>query len=54
MSDTFVRRRILLVEDDEVVGRDTAFFRHTRSHFLQKPCSPGALVQTVRQCLDEK
>ena len=38
----------------EVVGRDTEFFRRTRGHFLRKPCSPGTLAQTVRQCLDEK
>jgi PAS domain S-box-containing protein len=38
----------------EVVGKDTEFFRRTRSHFLQKPCSPGTLLQTLRQCLDEK
>jgi PAS domain S-box-containing protein len=38
----------------EMVGKDTEFFRRTRSHFLQKPCSPGTLLQTVRQCLDEK
>ena len=38
----------------EVVGKDTEFFRRTGSHFLQKPCSPGTLLQTVRQCLDEK
>ena len=38
----------------EVVGKDTEFFRRTRSHFLHKPCSPATLVQTVRQCLDEE
>jgi PAS domain S-box-containing protein len=38
----------------EVVGKGTQFFRRTGSHFLQKPCSPGTLLQTVRQCLDEK
>jgi PAS domain S-box-containing protein len=38
----------------EVVGKDTEFFRQTKSHFLQKPCSPGTLLQTVRHCLDEK
>jgi PAS domain S-box-containing protein len=38
----------------EVVGKDTEFFRRTRSRFVQKPCSPGTLVQTVRQCLDDK
>ena len=38
----------------EVVGKDTEFFRRTRSHFLRKPCSPATLVQTVRQCLDEE
>ena len=38
----------------EVVGKETEFFRRTRSHFLQKPCSPATLLQTIRQCLDEK
>ncbi len=38
----------------EVVGKETEFFRRNRSHFLQKPCPPGTLLQTVRQCLDEK
>jgi two-component system, cell cycle sensor histidine kinase and response regulator CckA len=38
----------------EVVGRETGFSRRTKSHFLQKPCSPVTLLQTVRQCLDEK
>jgi PAS domain S-box-containing protein len=38
----------------EVVGKNTDFFRRTRSHFLQKPCSSRALLETVRRCLDEK
>jgi len=38
----------------EVVGQDTEFFHRTRSHFLHKPCLPSTLIQTVRQCLDEK
>jgi PAS domain S-box-containing protein len=38
----------------EVLGNGTESFRRTRSHFLQKPCSPRTLLQTVRQCLDEK
>jgi DNA-binding NtrC family response regulator len=38
----------------QVVGKDTEFFRRTRSRFVQKPCTPDTLVQTVRQCLDEK
>ena len=38
----------------EVLGKETEFFRRTRSHFLPKPCSPAKLLQTVRQCLDEK
>ena len=38
----------------EVVGRDTAFFRRTWGRFVQKHCSPATLLQTVRQCLDEK
>jgi DNA-binding NtrC family response regulator len=38
----------------EAVDKDTQFFRRTKSHFLQKPCSPGTLLQTVRQSLDAK
>ena len=38
----------------QVVGKGTEFFPRTKSHFLQKPCSPGTLLQTVRQCLDKK
>jgi signal transduction histidine kinase len=38
----------------QVVGKGTDFSRRARSHFLQKSCSPGTLLQTVRQCLDEK
>ena len=37
----------------EVVGKDTDFFRRTKSRFLHKPASPVMLVQTVRQSLDE-
>jgi hypothetical protein len=36
------------------VGKDTEFFGRTRSRFLQKSWSPGTLLETVRQCLDEK
>jgi PAS domain S-box-containing protein len=38
----------------EVMGKNTEFFHRTRSRLLQKPCSPSTLLQTVRQCLDEK
>jgi nitrogen-specific signal transduction histidine kinase len=38
----------------DVIGQDTEFFRRTKSRFLQKPCTTSALLQTVRQCLDEK
>jgi PAS domain S-box-containing protein len=37
----------------EMAGKDTNFFRRTRSHFLQKPCSTRVLLETVRCCLDE-
>ncbi len=37
----------------ELTGKDTSFFRRTRSHFLQKPCTARDLLDTVRQCLDE-
>jgi CheY-like chemotaxis protein len=38
----------------EVLGKHTDFIRRTRSHFLQKPSSSQALLETVRRCLDEK
>ncbi|HWV98556.1 MAG TPA: ATP-binding protein [Candidatus Acidoferrum sp.] len=38
----------------EIVGKETAFFRRTKSTFLHKPYKMTTLVQTVRQCLDEK
>ncbi len=37
----------------EVIGKDTEFFRRTKTHFLHKPCAPIALAKTVRQALDE-
>ncbi len=37
----------------EVIGKDTEFFRRTKTHFLHKPCAPAALAQTLRQALDE-
>ena len=38
----------------DVIGKDTDFFRRTRSYFLQKPVSSSVLLETVRRCLDEK
>ena len=38
----------------DVIGKDTEFFRRSKSYFLHKPCPPSALAQTVRQALDEK
>jgi PAS domain S-box-containing protein len=38
----------------EVLGKNTEFIRRTRSRFLQKPCSSRLLLETVRECLDEK
>ena len=37
----------------EAVGIDTDLFRQTKTCFLPKPCELSALLQTVRQCLDE-
>jgi two-component system cell cycle sensor histidine kinase/response regulator CckA len=38
----------------DTLGKGTDFLRRTGSYFLQKPCPTSTLVQTVRQCLDEK
>jgi len=38
----------------EVLGKGTEFLRRTRTYFLQKPCATSVMLQTVRQCLDEK
>jgi DNA-binding NtrC family response regulator len=38
----------------DVLGTNRDFIRRTRSHFLQKPCSARAILETVRRCLDEK
>jgi FixJ family two-component response regulator len=38
----------------DVIGKDTDFFRRTKSYFLQKPVSSRALLETVRRCLDVK
>ncbi len=38
----------------ESAGSDTDFIRRTMGYFLQKPFSSSILIQTVRQCLDEK
>jgi two-component system cell cycle sensor histidine kinase/response regulator CckA len=38
----------------DVLGTNGDFIRRTRSHFLQKPSSSRAILETVRQCLDEK
>jgi len=38
----------------EVMGKGTEFLRRTKTYFLQKPCPSSTLLQTVRQCLDEK
>src|SRR5258706_13114864 len=38
----------------ELAGKDTSFFRRHTSWFLPKPYSYHRLLQTVRQCLDEK
>ncbi|HWW03393.1 MAG TPA: response regulator [Candidatus Acidoferrum sp.] len=36
-----------------IAGKDTEFFRKTRTYFLQKPCPSRNLIETVRSCLDE-
>ena len=38
----------------ETADNDTAFLRRTRTRFLQKPCETHMLLQTVRECLDDK
>ncbi len=38
----------------DILGKGTEFIRRTRSRFLQKPSSSQRLLDTVRQCLDEK
>jgi PAS domain S-box-containing protein len=38
----------------DVIGKGTEFFRQTGSHFLQKPASTRALLETVRRSLDGK
>ncbi len=38
----------------DVAGKDTAFFRRSGNFFIEKPFSSKALLQVVRECLDEK
>jgi FixJ family two-component response regulator len=38
----------------DVMGKNTEFIRRTKSHFLQKPSSSRAILEAVRQSLDEK
>jgi CheY-like chemotaxis protein len=38
----------------DALGANTDFIQRTRSHFLQKPSSSRAILDTVRRCLDEK
>ena len=38
----------------EVIGKDTDFFRRSKTYFLQKPCSSSKLLEAVRGCLDAK
>jgi CheY-like chemotaxis protein len=37
----------------DMAGKDTDFFRRTKSHFLQKPCASKTLIRAVRSCLDD-
>jgi two-component system, cell cycle sensor histidine kinase and response regulator CckA len=48
--------RIIFISgyNTEMIGNNEEFLRRTRSHFLQKPCSSCALLETVRRCLDDK
>ncbi len=39
---------------DEMLGSNADYIQRTNSCFLQKPCSSRTLLETVRQCLDEK
>jgi PAS domain S-box-containing protein len=39
---------------EDVTGKDTDIIRRSKSRFLQKPCSSRTLLDTVRECLDEK
>jgi len=36
----------------EALSKDTKFIQRTHGYFLNKPCSPRTLLQTVRRCLD--
>jgi two-component system, cell cycle sensor histidine kinase and response regulator CckA len=38
----------------DVIGRDTDFFRRSKTAFLQKPSSSRAILEAVRRCLDEQ
>ena len=37
-----------------LAGKDTNLIRKPNSYFLQKPCAPHMLIQTVRECLDDR
>jgi hypothetical protein len=36
----------------DVAGKDTSFSVLAKGRFLQKPCPPHVLIQTVREYLD--
>ncbi len=38
----------------ETAGRDTGFFRRSKTAFLQKPFPATALLEAVRRCVEEK
>ena len=38
----------------EIAGKDTSFFRRSKTAFLQKPFPATTLLETVRQCVDEE
>ena len=38
----------------DVLGHGTDFIRRTKSYFLQKPSMSRTILETVRQCLDQK
>jgi len=37
----------------DIAGKDTSFFRKSKTAFLQKPFPATALLETVRRCVEE-
>jgi FixJ family two-component response regulator len=38
----------------EIAGKDTGFFRRSKTAFLQKPFPATTLLEAVRRCVDER